>query len=381
MSSVLLAGLTDQETAALEVLIGMHWRDWKTVSLARSVSLSVPRQNSVARASDICVVDLFGLGMRRFKAENAPVLMDFLGGRSAILLVWGDGGGWLEQKLRLEPGQKIEWIKVPYDSMTVIAAIERVVPQTRGGKAAAGAASRTPSAPVSAAAAGEEGEVPNDGDVLPALRAAFPQLDRIPVVRLLARLLQPVGTQVVSVRGEPTLIADAQQSQLATSLPLAPLLKLLLTPEMMANVRVVTQPDVRFEDAVRRHFGRDAANAQTPLDVLAWELGASALRDVPMDRRADLSLRLLRMPDFTLLGSGDGMDVQLAAICARAPQSVSALARIFPRREDEVHRFAILSILAGLAEITQAPPVQQRAPEPQKVAPKGFFKSLLAKLF
>ncbi|MBR6976284.1 MAG: hypothetical protein IKH84_05240, partial [Ottowia sp.] len=86
MSSILLAGLTEQEAAALEILVGMHWRDWQVVALKRSLSLSIPEQTSAARAADVCVVDLFGLGMRRHTPEHEERLIEFLDGRSAVLL-------------------------------------------------------------------------------------------------------------------------------------------------------------------------------------------------------------------------------------------------------------------------------------------------------
>nr|HPK33841.1 hypothetical protein [Ottowia sp.] len=105
MSGVLLAGLTDQEAAAIEIMIGMSWRERHCVTLTRSLSLAVPEQSVQARACELCVVDLFGFGMRRHTEAHARRLLEFLAGRPAVLLVWGSGGGWLESGLALAAGQ------------------------------------------------------------------------------------------------------------------------------------------------------------------------------------------------------------------------------------------------------------------------------------
>ena len=71
MKKILLVGLTDQEAAAIEIMIGMNWRDAQCTVLRRSLSLAMPEQTPEALACTHCVVDLFGLGMRKYSAENA----------------------------------------------------------------------------------------------------------------------------------------------------------------------------------------------------------------------------------------------------------------------------------------------------------------------
>ena len=86
---------------------------------------------------------------------------------------------------------------------------------------------------------------------------------------------------------------------------------------------------------------------------------------------------------LTRLGAVGPLDVQLAAACARAPQSMNALARLFPGREQEVYRFAVLTLLSGAAQVTpgdSALPVAA-APLPNDAQRRGFFKSLLDRLF
>ena len=166
------------------------------------------------------------------------------------------------------------------------------------------------------------------------------------------------------------------------------MLKALLTPEVQSSLRLVPIALDKFEESQRKYI-RTPLRQQKSLDVFAWELAENALADLKLTQKADLSLRLTRMPNFTLMGGGDAMDVQLAAICIRTPQSASFLAKSFPRHEERVNRFIALAVLSGLAEVTQAPPVQPRkvvlaAPQPQaqpRVAPKGFFRALLSKLF
>ena len=78
MAGILLAGLTDHEAAAAEILIGMHWRAQRCVILPRSLSLAIPDPGPAGRACDSCLVDLFGLGMRKHSPEHEAELLAFL---------------------------------------------------------------------------------------------------------------------------------------------------------------------------------------------------------------------------------------------------------------------------------------------------------------
>lgn len=127
MSEILLMGLTDQEAAAVEILIGIHWREYSCITLARSLSLSIPKQSPSARAATACVVDLFGLGMRKHSPANEASLLEVLGGRSAVLLCWGEGGGWLESRLALAAAQRIVWLRVPASPAKMREALGKVL--------------------------------------------------------------------------------------------------------------------------------------------------------------------------------------------------------------------------------------------------------------
>ena len=65
MNSMLLAGLTDHEAAAIEIMIGMNWQDQRVLTIPRGLGLGVPEQSAAAKACEQGVLDLFGFGMRR----------------------------------------------------------------------------------------------------------------------------------------------------------------------------------------------------------------------------------------------------------------------------------------------------------------------------
>jgi hypothetical protein len=78
------------------------------------------------------------------------------------------------------------------------------------------------------------------------------------------------------------------------------------------------------------------------------------------------------------------------------PQSISELLRAFPKHEQDVLRFVVLCVVSGLAKVipggpvaagavaspraAQAP-VAAAARKPEVAARRGFFKSLIDKLF
>ena len=177
MKNILLMGLTDHEAAAVEIMIGMNWRDHRCITLKRELSLAIPEQHAAARSCEACVLDLFGLGMRKYSPANATRLMEVMAGRPAVLLTWGDGGGWLEAKLPLAKGQHIGWVGMPYTSAGLRDAIkkvkeaaERMVPPAAAAVAAAPAAMPGRARPVVSL------------DVEPALPAAVAEAVSIPVI-------------------------------------------------------------------------------------------------------------------------------------------------------------------------------------------------------
>ncbi len=477
MTSILLAGLTDHEAAALEIMIGMQWRGLRTVTLPRGLGLGVPEQTSLARDCHACVVDLFGFGMRRYTPEHEARLMAFLAGRSAVLLVWGSGGGWLERQLPLAPQQKLAWVSMPYSSADMLDALkkldasadaaprvrkapaqampvpspapaapateEKAVPAWRRAMALADklkvTAARKAEPPPAPAAArpmpafqpapapvpvsspppsavpaprkaapllGRQAEAPapllstappaarlsadavtlSQGG-LQAVCKAFPLLSSSPLVQLGNQLLAHDGVQQMRVGGDAAFVVQAYQGWLASVLPVPVLLKVLRDPSMQQSVEISPLPPQAVEETLRQLFGERLRRAQKPLDVLAWDLLADALRDVTLKPQADLSFQLRRFPNFNQLSSVGPMDVQLAAICARVPQSMSDLVRAFPHHEQDVYRFAVLGILSGVALVVQQPAAAQPAPaqpapaKAQVAARRGFFKSLLDKLF
>ena len=491
MSSMLLAGLTDHEAAAIEIMIGMNWQDQRVLTLARGLGLGVPEQSAAAKACEQCVLDLFGFGMRRHTPENEAKLLEFLARRSAVLLVWGSGGGWLERQLPLARGQQIAWVSMPYSSADMLTAIKQVraerpapadlpkaaapmrpalrrnsapAPVTAAAPAAAPAAevpvpawrramalaeqlrsspsgARPTARSATRARPADVAELPELNDAVlvmppgvpralnPTARAAaagsaptsarqpagrsapaaapaptsidlssgalqaaidvFPALASIPLVLLSERILAGHGAQLLRVGGDAAFITHVQQGWLASGLPISALLKMLHTPQLVERMEVAPVPAHEVVETLRQLFGGRFHRAQMPLDVIMWELMAAALNDVHLARRGDLSFRLHRFPNFTLLQAIGPLDIQLASICARMSQSLTDLVRAFPRHEAEVYRFVALCVLSGLASVTQAvqaapvlaPPAAPTQPAAETAARRGFFKSLLDKLF
>ena len=251
MKKILLVGLTDQEAAAIEIMIGMNWRDAQCTVLRRSLSLAMPEQTPEALACTHCVVDLFGLGMRKYSAENAERLMAFLGGRSAVALAWGaDGGGWTGQKLPLAAGQVLELLVMPYSSHDMKTALGKV----REGKAPAEMAA-APAGRASAAPSGGLGQILSqartgsgpapepapDKEVgllkgaIPILLHAFPDLQGNPFFRLVQQIISHEGPQVLTFGDEMFFILAPREGWIASPLPLASMAKMAASSSLLGS--------------------------------------------------------------------------------------------------------------------------------------------------
>lgn len=439
MKNILLMGLTDHEAAAVEIMIGMNWRDHRCITLKRELSLAIPEQHAAARSCEACVLDLFGLGMRKYSPANATRLMEVMAGRPAVLLTWGDGGGWLEAKLPLAKGQHIGWVGMPYTSAGLRDAIkkvkeaaERMVPPAAAAVAAAPAAMpawrrameladqlKRKAAPMRARASAPmplpKAQASSVSLAPPATRMAtdavglgkgalaallqvFPLLRDQPLIGLTEKIIGHDGPMVLRIGTDAAFVTHTRAGWLASGLPVSALLKLLRTPRLVESVRAEPLDPDHVEETVRQRFDGKFHRAQKPLDVITWELVSDVMRDMKLQRQGDLTFQLRRFPNFPMLAGVGPLDVQLAAICARMPQSISELLRAFPKHEQDVLRFVVLCVVSGLAKVIPGGPVaagavappraaQAQAPvaaaarKPEVAARRGFFKSLINKLF
>lgn len=437
MKNILLMGLTDHEAAAVEIMIGMNWRDHRCITLKRELSLAIPEQHAAARSCEACVLDLFGLGMRKYSPANATRLMEVMAGRPAVLLTWGDGGGWLEAKLPLAKGQHIGWVGMPYTSAGLRDAIkkvkeaaERMVPPAAAAVAAAPAAMpawrrameladqlKRKAAPMRARASAPmplpKAQASSVSLAPPATRMAtdavglgkgalaallqvFPLLRDQPLIGLTEKIIGHDGPMLLRIGTDAAFVTHTRAGWLASGLPVSALLKLLRTPRLVESVRAEPLDPDHVEETVRQRFDGKFHRAQKPLDVITWELVSDVMRDMKLQRQGDLTFQLRRFPNFPMLAGVGPLDVQLAAICARMPQSISELLRAFPKHEQDVLRFVVLCVVSGLAKVIPggpvaagavAPPRAAQAPvaaaarKPEVAARRGFFKSLMDKLF
>ena len=450
MKNILLMGLTDHEAAAVEIMIGMNWRDHRCITLKRELSLAIPEQHAAARSCEACVLDLFGLGMRKYSPANATRLMEVMAGRPAVLLTWGDGGGWLEAKLPLAKGQHIGWVGVPYTSAGLRDAIkkvneaaERMVPPAAAAVATAPAAMPGRARPVvsldvepalpAAVAEAEPAAVPawrrameladqlkrkaapmrarasapmplpkaqassvslappatrmaTDAvglgkGALAALLQVFPLLRDQPLIGLTEKIIGHDGPMLLRIGTDAAFVTHTRAGWLASGLPVSALLKLLRTPRLVESARAEPLDPDHVEETVRQRFDGKFHRAQKPLDVITWELVSDVMRDMKLQRQGDLTFQLRRFPNFPMLAGVGPLDVQLAAICARMPQSISELLRAFPKHEQDVLRFVVLCVVSGLAKVIPGGPVAAAARKPEVAARRGFFKSLMDKLF
>lgn len=434
MKNILLMGLTDHEAAAVEIMIGMNWRDHRCITLKRELSLAIPEQHAAARSCEACVLDLFGLGMRKYSPANATRLMEVMAGRPAVLLTWGDGGGWLEAKLPLAKGQHIGWVGMPYTSAGLRDAIkkvkeaaERMVPPAAAAVAAAPAAMpawrrameladqlKRKAAPMRARASAPmplpKAQASSVSLAPPATRMAtdavglgkgalaallqvFPLLRDQPLIGLTEKIIGHDGPMLLRIGTDAAFVTHTRAGWLASGLPVSALLKLLRTPRLVESVRAEPLDPDHVEETVRQRFDGKFHRAQKPLDVITWELVSDVMRDMKLQRQGDLTFQLRRFPNFPMLAGVGPLDVQLAAICARMPQSISELLRAFPKHEQDVLRFVVLCVVSGLAKVIPGGPVappraaQAQAPvaaaarKPEVAARRGFFKSLMDKLF
>lgn len=399
MSDILLVGLPGPEAGAIELLFARRWPSLRTTRLDRGERPGISQQDAGARACRTCVVDLSSTGLRQRNGETEAALMAFLDGRSAVLLSRDAHGDWLEQPLENASGQQVVAIKTPYSSAELLTAMVQIMGTRQLGKAFATSRQGNPAG--HDAQPGTHGaqsanrppaERANTGNTtramgllsgsFPTMLNVFPQLRTRPLILLAKQMLAAEEATLVHLNKDVMLATSVRQGWLATSIGLPILMKSLSTSTaiLLDQAQVERLTHAAVDSMMRERFGDLHHRMRHPLDTLVWELTAIRLKSLSLTPQGDMRLRLRRVPNLTRLNTIGPLDLQLAAICARMPQTLTGLASKFPGQEQQIYRFAVLSLLSGIGEVlpdsnTAVMPMPQ-----QNARQRGFFKSLLGRL-
>lgn len=421
MSAILLAGMVDKEAAAIEIMVGMYWRERTCVTLGRNAELSLPRQSTPACAScTLCVIDLLGLGMRRHSEAHEQHLLEFLGGRPAVLLVRGLETGWMERAWPVAIGQQVRCLMAPYNAQSLRNAISQLLqaqealPDTTPQEP-----TRVPNMPSNAAVvnaplpawrraeefakrlqqvgsrsvaltapplqtpsaegyrstqrasplAEQAGAAGLGRGAMEALLAMFPMLRSLPIVALAMKIVISKNPQLLKVQPDTEIVLNFRQGWLVANLSILALRKLAstLTPQLASSAHAVQLPEPYIESLVRQRFNGRFLGVQVALDEVTWHLLGDAIKDQTLVPTGDMRIQLRRFPNFNALGDTTSFDIQLATLCACAPHWVSDLLRAFPRQEQAVLRFVVLATASGLMGVLadESPNAQaQQGPAP-----------------
>ena len=382
MTTVLLAGLSDHDAAAMEILISTSWRQKRCVLLKRTAGFTLPEQNAQAAKCAKVVADLGGMGLQRYSPENAEKLLAFLAGRPALLLTWKNDGGWGQAAaMAAAPDQPLALLAAPYSSAQVKAALAELDAAPVGPPPRAALADRSKAAmPVEKSALALPA---------PALLEVLPALKRSRFVRLVEQLPAAGGVQVLHI-GATELLVHPTEAWVGASVPVSALLRVLGSSSQLETARLEPLNGLVAAQIEQHITSGKGQRYMLALDVVLWDLCSRALEDVEMQLQGGAMFKLGRFPNFTLLGQVGALDIQLAALCIRQAQSVRALQRLFPKQEGQVLRFVALGVLTGLGQL-ETPPLDlsaSAAGKPVKTEHtrghkerRGFLRSLLDKLF
>ena len=382
MTTVLLAGLSDHDAAAMEILISSHWREKRCVWLKRKAGFTLPTQSAQAAGCAKVVADLGGMGLHPYSAENAAKLKAFLAGRPALLLTWKNDGGWGQAAaMAAAPDQPLALLAAPYSSAQVKAALAELDAAPVGQPPRAALADRSKAAmPVEKSALALPA---------PALLDVLPALKRSRFVRLVEQLPAAGGVQVLHI-GATELLVHPTEAWVGASVPVSALLRVLGSSSQLETARLEPLSGLVAAQIEQHITSGKGQRYMLALDVVLWDLCSRALEDVEMQLQGGAMFKLGRFPNFTLLGQVGALDIQLAALCIRQAQSVRALQRLFPKQEGQVLRFVALGVLTGLGQL-ETPPLDLSAGAAGKPVKteharghkerRGFLRSLLDKLF
>ena len=388
MSTLMLVGFADPEAAAIEMMLERNRPDLRCHTVRRSADDSISTGIDPVDVDDCCLVNLAGMGLLRPSAENTVRLLELLAGRSAVLVRSKDED-WLTAPLALAPQQELIWLSRPFTSAGLRDALQRLRPVSVSGSAvkhvqghpapAINGSGGLASAAIAAPGLGSGG--------FEQLLETFPVLRNLQIFRLAGEVLKAPGGHELQL-GASTFVMDFRAGWLASGFHLSPAVMKMLN-QRFSELRLQPLAPGSAEARLKELFPGDSIRVRRPLDVIVWELASHALVDVTLEAKQDFSIRLRRFPNFPQLVQVAAPDVQLATLCAHAPQSIHTLLRAFPGQAQAVYRFAVLTVLCGQAVmLPEAVPAAETglvagsgtASATDQVS-RGFLKQLLDRLF
>src|SRR5690625_1541557 len=273
MKKVLIAGLVQRETAAVEILVGMTWPGVSCFTLPRCLTLAVPHQNRTARSCCCCIIDVAGFGMRHHSIDAQERLIEFIDGRPALLVLRGAHGQRWVSLCRAPETTGLSYIRAPYTPAELRHALGRLLDATEPGSPAPNESA--PAAPV----------LPHTSQRLKSLYHLFPGLAAQPSFQLVHHLGQVSDDSLVRLGHDAILLIDLQQGWLASSRKLNQLTEMQKTLQRR-QITTLKLSRVQMKTAFADNIKDRRDKTVLPLDQALRELAGDALEH-DEDRKRD----------------------------------------------------------------------------------------------
>ncbi len=380
MTTLIIIGSKEHEAAAIEVLCRMHWKDLtcsthKPGLFSRSAPSGAP-----ASQYQYAVVDLPGLGMANYTADNEKRIFADLGGRATIMVIPSHGGGW--EAANPPSGQRIIWLKKPLKSLALREAIQQLTQSDNPEGKAAGVGAQANNQHLASSSPSASGA--HHSKSIQLLLGTFPTLRSDKATILIQKLATTRGPVNVPV-GSATWVVDYSAGWLATNLRQSSTLLHILRQHIATENIDLGNWSITETKAFVNQLEARLSDVRKPLASFLWDFVACMTRDLNLDTKENLYIKLHYLPNFTVIEQADPIDLRLAAICTKSPQSLRTLCAFFPGQSTRVFRFVALCILSGIGTLSTA--VTHTAADPNRTANaamtterRSFLRKLLDKL-
>lgn len=380
---VVFLGLPARDAAALKIFIDVGMKGWHSEACAPGAGVALP-------AADVYIVDLAGMGLGQWSARTEADLLVLLGGRSALLLTVPNNSSWHDKTHAMQGRGRhsIRCLPKPYGREEMRAALTDLatdaVPMGAASKVSPAVPVFTPAASKPAATSRRVAPVAPVSlySSLQGVRTVFPDLQKHLLLCKLLDLLATGSPCELRLTVHQTLVLHPAQGWVAHNLAPGVLARQARQGQTVSSMSVRELDD---DEAVQRL--KPLLPVRENLDTFLWGLAELSIGNETPPARSDAELSLRCMPGFTRLSGIGHLQLQLAAICVRVPQTLSGLRAAFPTQDPAATaRFVLLSTVCGLGRLrvvdtpVYSKPLHRPVARPVK-AHAGFFRAMLDKLF
>lgn len=410
----LLIGFSEQAQSALELLISREFIPHRYVSIPRQLSSYlypvIPKiESSLIEHTDMCIIDLDGIGMMTFSEEYKTQLLSIIGQKPALLISRQIQQDW-QQAVAQWTSAHIEYVLQPYSRDNIIDALQRllsegkIVSSVTDENAESTSSTNEHNSPFVQKIVGQVAIAKRTQFTRKLLEQRWSSFNEHPVFQHLLNIFSQSAPFKLIISQHEMLVFPEKNMILLHRMQSIIDYFGLLKSFTLSTYKIESEPVYSDDFMVVEQEFLERGCKPYQLSLFLWQIYHEVLPEKLEYDGVDLCIKLNYMPDFSNMVNIPAYMRAVSSACLSQPQYFEQLKILFNFLTiDNIHRVFLLSVLSNYADVSsfeedilyykpaQKTTLSFEIPEMEeadksknqqviKARSQGFFERLLRKL-